>query len=184
MLILHFTSSSSAATGGSSTDTTSPASPGDTGAGDAGGTGTGSPVTPNGAGDQGGGSGSTDNSGGNFDTGGSSYDNSGSYTGGNPDGTVTVQYNASGVPVYSGSGFRSPSGVGSIVSLPSYATQSPAALAIAQTLYQQPNQSTVTYNTVQRTSPNVPIFQPTASAPAPAPSAPQTSGTVSKGFAG
>lgn len=171
LLILHI-SQSSAATGGSSTDTVSPSNPGDTGAGDAGGTGTGSPLTPNGDGGGGGGGGGTDGGVSGYYDGGGSYDTSGA-TGGSAG--FGLQPLAGLPPPVGYSGPPQLQGTQIVTYQPT-----PAGQAIAQAPYQQPSTATVTYNTVQRVSPQ---NYNTVTYTAPSPPSPASSGTTSKGFA-
>jgi hypothetical protein len=183
LLILHFTNGSSADTGGSSADTTSPDSPANQGAGDAGGTGTGSPITPGGGGDNGGGYG---NGGGDNGGGGG-----GSQSPSNPSGLTLIDPNtgATLTPVrVQGLSNATPAGTALLNGISPYqivppspnpglltnpntgATVQPvrenyvppptptptrASLAIAQTSYQQPNTTTVSYSTSQKTGPNI-----------------------------
>lgn len=168
-------SSGSAATGGSSTDTVSPTNPGDTGAGDAGGTGTGNPVTPNGGGGgsagggtDGGVSGYYDGSGYTYDTGTGSYDTSGSAGIGKQPLGLPPALTYAGPPQLQGT---------QIVTYAGPPSQNVQALSQA---YQAPNSSTVTYNTVQKSSPNL---TPIVTYSPPSPPAPSSVGTVAGGFA-
>lgn len=169
LLIMHFTSSS-AATGGSSTDTTSPASPGDTGAGDAGGTGTGSPLTSNGDGSGSAGGGMDGGVSGYYDGSGGYYDGSTDTSGGSA-GIGKQPLTGGLAPIVTYAGPPQLQGTQVVT----YAGQ-----AVQQTPYQAPSTSTVTYNTQQKSSPNT---YNTVTYQAPSAPAPTSSGTVSTGFA-